>query len=80
LERIGVRAAREQRFCPDSNNTASTRPAVHNLVDLLDRPRELSDELDAVFSDPEQLIEFCHGRPMVQSRPLDVTFGPTIPS
>jgi hypothetical protein len=69
-------SAREEGVC--SQGSSNTRPYYARLTssDHRDVPIPeidgLDQELEAIFKDPEQLQAFCFGRPLIQSRPLDV--------
>jgi hypothetical protein len=76
--------AHGQGFCPqcDSDGDRRQDQTITEAIGDSDFPRpwhQLDKELDAIFRDPEQLRAFCIGRPLIQSRPLDVNIWADYP-
>jgi hypothetical protein len=66
-----------QGLCPqcgsdDGRRHDQTITAAINDRSVPGSSNHLDDELETVFKDPERLLSFCYGRPLIQSRPLDV--------
>jgi hypothetical protein len=69
-------SAREQGLCSQSGSITGPHDARLTWSERRDVPvpgiHGLDQELEEIFKDPEQLQAFCFGRPLIQSRPLDV--------